>query len=292
MQVPQRRTELRSGRGGVHSRPARPLRDVPQQHLVENHCRQLPADPRAAARLAPPNPARRMLDTTILAPRLRRWLGAIALAACALGAAGSAAARGPQPGQFDYYALALSWSPTYCGSNSGQHDAQQCGRGRRYGFVLHGLWPQWQRGWPEFCATGSSWLAEDIVRRMLDIMPSRQLVIHEWKKHGTCSGLDQQAYFALARRLFSLVQIPARYRSPRGSGQRRAERSRRRFCRRQSRPFTRHDGGELRQPARPRPAAGAQDLLRPRRRLQQLRPQRGAPVPRQRARPAAGAVTR
>ena len=157
-----------------------------------------------------------MPDAKILAPRLRRWrwLGAIAIAACALGAAGGAVARGPQPGQVDYYALALSWSPTYCGSNSGQDDVQQCGRGRRYGFVLHGLWPQWQRGWPEFCATGSSWLAEDIVRRMLDIMPSRQLVIREWKKHGTCSGLDQQAYFALARRLFSMVRIPARYRSP------------------------------------------------------------------------------
>ena len=52
-----------------------------------------------------------MPDAKILAPRLRRWrwLGAIAIAACALGAAGGAVARGPQPCQFDNYAHALSW---------------------------------------------------------------------------------------------------------------------------------------------------------------------------------------
>jgi ribonuclease T2 len=156
-----------------------------------------------------------MPETTPVTQQLRRGLSAIAVAACALWAAASgAAARGPQAGDFDYYVLALSWSPTYCGSEAGQDDAQQCGGGRRYAFVLHGLWPQWQRGWPQFCATRASFLAEDIVRRMLDIMPSRPLVIHEWKKHGTCSGLDQQAYFALARQLYSKVQIPARYHEP------------------------------------------------------------------------------
>jgi ribonuclease T2 len=153
--------------------------------------------------------------TPSAASRLRRRLGAIAIAAWALAATtNGASAQGPQAGQFDYYALALSWSPTYCSSAAGQDDVQQCGRGRRYAFVLHGLWPQWQRGWPEFCATRSSWLGEDIVRNMLDIMPSRRLVITEWKKHGTCSGLDQPAYFGLARSLYSKVQIPARYRSP------------------------------------------------------------------------------
>ena len=62
-----------------------------------------------------------------------------------------ALARGPLPGQFDYYALSLSWSPTYCGSNAGQNDPQQCGPGRAYAFVVHGLWPQYAQGWPENC---------------------------------------------------------------------------------------------------------------------------------------------
>jgi ribonuclease T2 len=156
-----------------------------------------------------------MPEAASIAPQLRRGLSAFAIAACALAAAADgAAARGNEAGQFDYYALALSWSPTYCSSAAGQDDMQQCGRGRRYAFVLHGLWPQWQRGWPEFCVTRSAWLAEGIVRGMLDIMPSRRLVINEWKRHGTCSGLDQQSYFALARSLYAKVQIPARYRSP------------------------------------------------------------------------------
>src|SRR5690348_12671657 len=115
MQMPQCRTELRSRGGGVHPRPARPLRNVPQQHLVENHRRQLPRDPgAAAARLAPPQRPRRMPEATAVTQQLRRRLSAIAVAVCTLWAAApGAAARGPQAGDFDYYVLALSWSPTY-----------------------------------------------------------------------------------------------------------------------------------------------------------------------------------
>jgi ribonuclease T2 len=144
----------------------------------------------------------------------RRLLLAVVITAVSL-TADSAAARGPLAGRFDYYAMALSWSPTYCASEAGQGDGEQCGRGRRYAFVLHGLWPQWQRGWPAYCATRyPSWLAEPVVRQMLDIMPSRRLVIAQWKKHGTCSGLDQQPYFELSRSLYSKVRVPDRYRSP------------------------------------------------------------------------------
>jgi ribonuclease T2 len=160
-----------------------------------------------------------MLETALVTRQLkqgRRFLLAAVIAAVTLNAGGdSAAARGPLAGQFEYYALALSWSPTYCASEAGQGDPQQCGRGRRYAFVLHGLWPQWQRGWPEYCASRHpSWLAEPVLRQMLDIMPSRRLVIAQWKKHGSCSGLDQQSYFELSRNLYSKVEIPDRYRSP------------------------------------------------------------------------------
>jgi ribonuclease T2 len=57
------------------------------------------------------------------------------------------------PGQFDYYALVLSWSPTYC--NEGHDEDTQCNRrdGGRYSFVLHGLWPQYESGYPRDCRT-------------------------------------------------------------------------------------------------------------------------------------------
>lgn len=113
----------------------------------------------------------------------------------------------------DYFVLTLSWSPTYC-VEEGQGDRAQCAPGRRFGFVVHGLWPQHARGWPEFCDTRERWVPDDRIRNLLPIMPSKRLIIHEWRKHGTCSGLSQDDYFALTRRLFDKVRIPARYLSP------------------------------------------------------------------------------
>ncbi|MGD9828020.1 MAG: ribonuclease T [Hyphomicrobiaceae bacterium] len=120
-------------------------------------------------------------------------------------------------GRFDYYALVLSWSPTYCaGLRQGRTDPQ-CHRrdGRRFAFVLHGLWPQHERGWPEYCPTRDRpYVPQRTIDRMLDIMPSSRLVIHEYKKHGTCSGLDPDGYYALSRQLFQKVRIPPRYQRP------------------------------------------------------------------------------
>lgn len=115
---------------------------------------------------------------------------------------------------FDYYALSLSWSPTYCAGDPGRHDREQCAPGRRFAFVVHGLWPQYERGWPQYCETTERFVPDSRIDAMLDIMPSRRLVIHEWRKHGTCSGLDQAGYFAMTRRLFETIRIPARYLSP------------------------------------------------------------------------------
>ncbi|MFA5948888.1 MAG: ribonuclease T [Hyphomicrobium sp.] len=121
------------------------------------------------------------------------------------------------PGAFDYYALVLSWSPTHCSSPEGQDDAMQCARrdGRRYAFVLHGLWPQYERGYPESCPMrGGAWVAQNVIDGMLDIMPSPGLVKHEFRKHGTCSGLDATGYFGLARRLYDKISIPRRLSNP------------------------------------------------------------------------------
>jgi ribonuclease T2 len=118
------------------------------------------------------------------------------------------------PGQFDFYVLSLSWSPEYCaGRNSSPNDTQ-CGDGRRFGFVLHGLWPQFEpRGWPQDCSAGGN-LQQETVRSMLDIMPAEGLIRHEWRKHGTCTGLDARGYFALSRRAFEAVRIPPAFRGP------------------------------------------------------------------------------
>ncbi|MFN3868712.1 MAG: ribonuclease T2 family protein, partial [Hyphomicrobiaceae bacterium] len=121
-------------------------------------------------------------------------------------------------GQFDYYALVMSWSPTHCASEAGERDDQQCNRrdGRGYAFVLHGLWPQYERGFPESCPTRDRPFVPDrVIDGVIDIMPSRGLAIHEYRKHGTCSGLDPAGYFDLSRQLFKSIRIPDRYVAPR-----------------------------------------------------------------------------
>ena len=121
-------------------------------------------------------------------------------------------------GQFDYYALVLSWSPSYCAGNRREGYDPQCDRsdGKRYSFVLHGLWPQFApKGWPQDCPVrGRAFVPRPLINSMLEIMPSDQLVIHEYRKHGTCSGLEPGPYFDLARRLFNTVKIPDEFRNP------------------------------------------------------------------------------
>jgi ribonuclease T2 len=119
-------------------------------------------------------------------------------------------------GDFDYYALVLSWSPTYC-STASNDDDQQCNRndGKRYSFVLHGLWPQYEKGYPEMCHTARRpYIRQPLIDSMLDIMPSGGLVVHEYRAHGTCSGLPPESYFNLARQLYGKIRIPERFENP------------------------------------------------------------------------------
>jgi ribonuclease T2 len=55
---------------------------------------------------------------------------------------------------------------------------------------------------------------EERIAEMLPVMPSKRLIIHQWRKHGSCSGLTQDAYFDLTRELFARIRIPARYIAP------------------------------------------------------------------------------
>lgn len=113
-----------------------------------------------------------------------------------------------EPGRFDHYVLALSWSPSYCEAMGARAEPAQCATARPFAFVVHGLWPQYQRGWPETCQTPAPYVPEPVLRSMLDLMPSRRLVLHEWRKHGTCAGLDPTAYFDKVRRAYQAVTIP------------------------------------------------------------------------------------
>ena len=117
-----------------------------------------------------------------------------------------------QPGDFDYYALVMSWSPSYCGGEGQGRGDPQCAPNRNYSFVLHGLWPQYARGFPENCRTSfNPFVPRPVIDGVLDIMPSPKLAIHEYRKHGTCSGLEPKAYFDTSRKLYNKVKIPEAY---------------------------------------------------------------------------------
>jgi ribonuclease T2 len=147
---------------------------------------------------------------------MRRWLG---IAGSLFGLwllAGSAAAQDPrqnEPGKFDFYVLALSWSPSYCEQAGERAPAQQCGE-RPFSFVVHGLWPQYEKGFPEFCQNPAPRLDRNIVSSMLDLMPAPRLIFHEWDKHGVCSGLPARGYFETIRKARALVKIPPEYLAP------------------------------------------------------------------------------
>ena len=149
------------------------------------------------------------------------------------GTARPAQARNDAPGLFDYYVLSLSWSPTFCLTQKARgrlrRNDSQCRPGAGYGFVLHGLWPQFRRGWPSNCRTRDRFVPDAVIREVLDVMPSKGLVIHEWRKHGTCSGLSPRAYFTLAERLFRQITIPQDMRAPRAPLKRTPQQIRRAF---------------------------------------------------------------
>jgi ribonuclease T2 len=116
-------------------------------------------------------------------------------------------------GAFDYYVLALSWAPAFCAHETARRSAGECGVGRKLGFMVHGLWPERNTGQPlENCASVRP-MARDLVQQMLPLMPDASLIQHEWRTHGSCSGLDAEEYFAAIRQAAERIQIPESYRS-------------------------------------------------------------------------------
>jgi ribonuclease T2 len=122
---------------------------------------------------------------------------------------GLAAARPALAADFDFYVLSLSWSPTWCAAKDPDGRTAQCNGKRRYGLIVHGLWPQYERGFPQDCpSTEPDRVPGNLLRSYYDIIPSAGLAGHEWRKHGTCSGLSQQRYFGLLRAAFSKIKLP------------------------------------------------------------------------------------
>lgn len=155
---------------------------------------------------------------------MKRFNGAmLAVFLGLLGIAGAKTAHhgGRAAADFDYYVLALSWSPAFCTGAAGQQagKAEQCHKA--LGFVVHGLWPQFNNGkWPHDCKLKGrkevpAELAALVLNTELPMPPGDPaLLSHEWTKHGTCSGLDQQAYFSTIRAAAAQVKIPPELQQP------------------------------------------------------------------------------
>lgn len=131
-----------------------------------------------------------------------------AVVALALGAAGTARAEGEKAGDFDYYVLSLSWSPGWCATDGAGRGASQCDPRNDAHFVLHGLWPQYERGYPSYCRTIERDPSRAQSAAMEDIMGSDGAAWYQWKKHGRCAGLSAADYYATARAAYRAITIP------------------------------------------------------------------------------------
>lgn len=107
------------------------------------------------------------------------------------------------------YLLSLSWSPQYCRDKMGRAaDAGQCGRETRFGFILHGLWPEGDRQVdPAWCGEAKA-LDASLIKQHFCMTPSAKLLQHEWAKHGTCMADRPDRYFRAASILYRAVRFP------------------------------------------------------------------------------------
>lgn len=122
--------------------------------------------------------------------------------------AGVARAEGERSVDFDYYVLSLSWSPNWCALERDRKRSLQCDAELDHGWILHGLWPQSERLWPSYCHTPKRAPSPSTTRSMVDIMGTSGLAWHQWKKHGTCSGLSANDYYILSRKAYSQINRP------------------------------------------------------------------------------------
>lgn len=118
----------------------------------------------------------------------------------------AALADGERAGDFDYYVLALSWSPNWCALEGDARGAEQCGRD--FGWIVHGLWPQYEDGWPSYCPTVARAPSRTLTGAQADLFGAGGAAWYQWKKHGVCSGLEAEDYYRLAREAWARVNRP------------------------------------------------------------------------------------
>ena len=140
--------------------------------------------------------------------------GLAALAAW-FGLAAPAAAEPAAPGAFDFYVLSLSWSPGFCATGGDAKARDQCAAGSGLGFVVHGLWPQYDHGFPSDCGPAGRFPSRQALATVEGVYPDQGLARYEWRKHGTCSGLSPTDYFAAVRRARDAVMVPTALQAPR-----------------------------------------------------------------------------
>ncbi len=106
------------------------------------------------------------------------------------------------------YTLALTWAPGFCRAHGDEPaNAFRCGD-RRFGFTLHGLWPDAAgKTWPQYCKA-TPILPPALIRKTLCSTPSEQLIQHEWSKHGTCMQTSPAAYFQRSTGLYRAIRYP------------------------------------------------------------------------------------
>lgn len=107
------------------------------------------------------------------------------------------------------YTLALSWSPEFCKprESSPAHRVQCSGSNGRFGMVVHGLWPQGQRTWPQWCRQGEPMTPADL-RGAMCMMPSARLIARQWAKHGSCMTRSPATYLGVTRVLWESLAVP------------------------------------------------------------------------------------
>ena len=107
------------------------------------------------------------------------------------------------------YTLALSWSPEYCRLRQDRAaDRRQCsGRSGRFGFVVHGLWPEGRGTWPQWCPARRQPTSRELAANLC-LTPSAELLAHEWAKHGSCMVTRPESYFKVTRILWNSLRWP------------------------------------------------------------------------------------
>lgn len=120
----------------------------------------------------------------------------------------AARADGEKAGDFDYYVMSLGWSANWCALEGDARRDPQCDAGRGLTWTLHGLWPQYEAGFPAYCRTTATDPTRSATAQMADIMGGSGLAFYQWKKHGRCSGLSAEGYYATMRKAYGSVVIP------------------------------------------------------------------------------------